>query len=118
MDWVVSTNPAVSGPYDIILALSVTKWIHLEHLDLGLLIFFRKIKSALASGGYSVMELQTWDSYEKAIRPNAAPHFAKCLNKLTYRPETSFTKLLQDEGLNLCTTSDQLCRQINIYRKS
>lgn len=117
-DWVVSTDPALDGPYDVILALSVIKWIHLEHRDEGLLSFFRKCCTELASGGYLVLEPQPWESYQKAVRPKAAPHFAKNLESLIYRPETSFTNLLQDEGLTLCATSDQLRRPITIYRKA
>lgn len=117
-DCVVSTDPAISGPYDVILALSVIKWIHLEHLDEGLVAFFRRCGSSLVSGGYLIVELQTWDSYEKSIRPHTAPHFAESLKQLKYRPETSFTDLLRNEGLNLCATSDRLRRRISVYRKA
>ncbi|KAL1606553.1 hypothetical protein SLS60_003958 [Paraconiothyrium brasiliense] len=117
-DWVVSTDPALAGPFHVILVLSVIKWIHLEHLDEGLVNFFRKCSTSLASGGYLILEAQNWDSYQKAVRPNAAPHFAKNLERLKYRPETSFTHLLRDQGLNLCATSDQLRRPITIYRKA
>jgi 7SK snRNA methylphosphate capping enzyme len=117
-DWLVSTHPILVGPFDAILVLSVIKWIHLEHLDEGLVTFFRKCSTSLASGGYLILEAQNWDSYQKAVRSNAAPHFAKNLERLQYRPETSFTKLLQDEGLNLCATSDQLRRPITIYCKA
>ncbi|KAF2714552.1 hypothetical protein K504DRAFT_478008 [Pleomassaria siparia CBS 279.74] len=116
-DWVLSANPAISGPYDVILALSVIKWIHLEHLDQGLLTFFDKCSSSLASGGYLVVELQPWTSYQNAIRPNKAPHFAESFAKLEYRPETSFDGLLQQRGLNLCATSTSLSRRISVYRK-
>lgn len=117
-DWVVSTDPAIAGPYDFILALNVIKWIHLEHLDAGVATFFQRCNASLATGGYLVIELQTWDSYQKAVLPNAAPHFAANLAKLKYRPETSFPELLRDQGFNLCATSAQLRRQINIYRKA
>lgn len=117
-DWVVSTDPVLAGPYDIILVLSVVKWIHLEHLDEGLVTFFHKCSTSLASGGHLILEAQDWDSYQKAVRPNAAPHFAKNLDRLKYRPETSFTELLHDQGLNLCATSDQLRRPITIYCKA
>ncbi|CAI6337304.1 unnamed protein product [Periconia digitata] len=117
-DWLISTEPVLAGPYDIILALNVIKWIHLEHLDDGLVAFFRKCQASLAPGGCLVIQLQTWESYEKAVRPNAAPHFAGNLKKLQYRPDTSFAKLLQDEGLSLFTSSSQLRRHINIYRKA
>ncbi|KAF2657252.1 S-adenosyl-L-methionine-dependent methyltransferase [Lophiostoma macrostomum CBS 122681] len=116
-DWVVSTNPATTESYHVILALSVIKWIHLEHLDEGLVRFFRKCASSLASGGYFIVELQPWESYEKAIRPNTAPHFQANFQKLKYRPETSFTELLQEQGLDICTTSEALPRRIIVYRK-
>ncbi|KAF2634617.1 hypothetical protein P280DRAFT_523917 [Massarina eburnea CBS 473.64] len=117
-DWLSSANPATEGPYTRILALNVIKWLHLEHLDHGLVAFFRKCSASLASGGYLVIQLQPWDSYEKAVRPNKAPHFAGNLAQLKYRPETSFAKLLQDEGLTLHASSSQLRRRIDIYRKS
>ena len=117
-DWPLSTDPALDGPYDIILALNVIKWIHLEHLDDGLVAFFRKCQASLASGGYMIVQLQTWESYEKAVRPNAAPQFAANLGKLQYRPESSFAKLLQDEGLHLYKSTSQLRRRIDIYRKA
>jgi 7SK snRNA methylphosphate capping enzyme len=94
----------------------VIKWIHLEHQDDGLKTFFRRCSSSLKPGGYLVIELQTWDSYEKAIRPGAAPHFAKNMKSLVYRPE-SFEELLADEGLTLCARSDVLPRRISVYRK-
>ncbi|KAF2629400.1 Bin3-domain-containing protein [Macroventuria anomochaeta] len=116
-DWVASANRAISGPFDVILALSVIKWIHLEHLDEGVRTFFRKCATCLRSGGHLVIELQTWDSYEKAVRPNHSPHFSENLKQLTYRPETSFDGLLAEHGLRLCASSTELPRRINVYRK-
>jgi len=117
-DWLVTTNRETLGPYDIILALSVIKWIHLEHLDQGLRDFFAKCSSSLKPGGHLVIELQKWDSYQKAIRPHTAPHFGQSLKTLRYRPETSFDELLANEGLTLCASSSALPRQMNVYRKS
>lgn len=116
-DYVLSTNRDLDGPHDVILALSIIKWIHLEHLDQGLLAFFRKCATSLKPGGCLVVELQTWDSYEKAIRPNTAPHFGANFQLLEYRPETSFDDLLAKEGLVLCASSTALPRRINVYRK-
>lgn len=101
----------------MILALSVIKWIHLEHLDDGLKIFFGKCATCLRSGGHLVIELQTWDSYEKAVRPNHSPHFSQNLKQLVYRPETSFETLLAEIGLRLCASSTELPRPIHVYRK-
>lgn len=116
-DWVASADRAISGPYDVILALSVIKWIHLEHLDEGLETFFRKCAICLRSGGYLVIELQTWDSYEKAVRPNHSPHFSDNLKQLVYRPELSFDGLLAGHGLTLCASSTELPRPLKVYRK-
>ncbi|KAH7408697.1 S-adenosyl-L-methionine-dependent methyltransferase [Phaeosphaeria sp. MPI-PUGE-AT-0046c] len=115
-DW--ATDRDSTGFYDVILALSVIKWIHLEHLDQGLKSFFAKCVTSLAPGGHLVVELQTWESYEKAVRPNKAPHFLPNFKQLQYRPETSFDQLLADQGLVLCASSDALKRPIKIYRKS
>ncbi|KAF2993448.1 hypothetical protein E8E13_001848 [Curvularia kusanoi] len=116
-DWVASADRAISDPCDVILALSVIKWIHLEHLDEGLLNFFRKSADCLRPGGHLVIELQTWDSYEKAVRPNHSPHFQENLKQLVYRPETSFTALLSGLGLTLCASSAELPRRLDVYRK-
>lgn len=116
-DWVASADRAISGPYDVILALSVIKWIHLEHLDEGVETFFRKCATCLRSGGHLIIELQTWDSYEKAVRPNHSPHFRENMKQLVYRPETSFEGLLAEHGLRLVASSTELPRRINVYRK-
>ncbi|KAI9823792.1 MAG: hypothetical protein M1819_001139 [Sarea resinae] len=116
-DWALSASSSPSqGRYDVILALSVIKWIHLEHLDAGLRALFRKFASALNGGGYLILELQPWSSYEKAIHPRKAPHFASSLRKLTIRPE-DFDSLLGEEGLNHVVTSLELPRSICIYQK-
>ncbi|EMD93126.1 hypothetical protein COCC4DRAFT_44573 [Bipolaris maydis ATCC 48331] len=117
-DWALPTGHPFQDTYDVILALSVIKWIHLEHGDQGLVAFFAKCSNSLAPGGYLVIELQPWDSYLKAVRPNHAPHFQQSLNNLKYRPEESFDKLLRDQGLHLCASSDALPRRINVYQKA
>ncbi|KAF2203521.1 Bin3-domain-containing protein [Delitschia confertaspora ATCC 74209] len=116
-DWLKSSGPDTSGPYYVILAMSIVKWIHLEHRDEGLLEFFKKCSASLEQGGYLVLEIQPWKSYEKAVQPRKAPHFKENLNGLKYRPETSFSELLSLQGLKLCATSEALPRQINVYRK-
>ncbi|OCK99000.1 S-adenosyl-L-methionine-dependent methyltransferase [Cenococcum geophilum 1.58] len=116
-DWAVSNNPATSGPFHVLLALSVIKWIHLEHLDGGLEAFFKKCASSLVEGGYLVLEIQPWKSYEKAVGPKKSPHFRENLKRIKHRPETSFTELLEQHGLFHFAMSEELPRRISVYRK-
>lgn len=52
--------------FDLVLCFSLTKWIHLHYGDDGILDFFKRIKSALRSGGILALEIQPWRSYSQA----------------------------------------------------
>ncbi|CAN6456602.1 unnamed protein product [Victoria cruziana] len=54
--------------YDTILCLSVTKWIHLNWGDDGLIKLFSKIWKLLRPGGMLLLEPQPWKSYERKRR--------------------------------------------------
>ncbi|KAF8981063.1 hypothetical protein BDQ17DRAFT_897106, partial [Cyathus striatus] len=58
-DWNLHDIPEDKDGYDVVLALSITKWIHLHTLDAGLLSFFRRIFSVLRQGGVLVLETTT-----------------------------------------------------------
>lgn len=46
--------------------LSITKWIHMNNGDEGLMRFFQKVYDVLKPGGVFLLEPQEWKSYATA----------------------------------------------------
>ncbi len=68
-DWAVTE--ADLGSADTIMCLSVTKWVHLNAGDAGLLAMFAKFAATLSPGGLLVLEPQPWRSYRAALHKQA-----------------------------------------------
>ncbi|KAL9330147.1 hypothetical protein ACSQ67_005150 [Phaseolus vulgaris] len=109
--------------YDTILCLSVTKWIHLNWGDDGLITLFSEIWELLRPGGIFVVEPQPWKSYES--NRNVSETTAANYRNITIRPE-QFQEILLDKigfrtveditsGLTLSKTGFN--RPILVFRK-
>ncbi|GAA5895428.1 hypothetical protein JCM6882_006247 [Rhodosporidiobolus microsporus] len=67
-DWVEEKVQEDEEGYDVIIAFSITKWIHLTALNAGLLTFFRKCFTSLLPGGRLILEPQPFSSYARTLK--------------------------------------------------
>ena len=59
------------GSYGVVLCLAVTKWVHINYGDRGLLTLFRRLHSYLQPGGRLLLGAQPWASYRGTSRVSA-----------------------------------------------
>lgn len=62
------------GQYDIIMCLGVTKWVHLQSGDVGLVRLFNRAYQSLSPGGLFILEPQPWSSYNRSKRASVSVH--------------------------------------------
>jgi len=84
-DWVNERIPKDEPGYDVILAFSVSKWIHLNGGDAGLRQFFERVYAALVPRGTFVLEAQPRESYIKARKLH--PTLQENAQRLQIQPE-------------------------------
>ncbi|KAG6877987.1 hypothetical protein C0993_001192 [Termitomyces sp. T159_Od127] len=94
-DWVATRIPEDMDGYDVVIAFSISKWIHLNGGDAAIDTFFRRVYDVLKPGGIFVLEPQAWDTYAKAKRMDE--RLKENANKLRMRPE-DFKDLLGTIG--------------------
>lgn len=70
INFMLPTYEFVPDAYDVILLLSITKWLHLHHGDEGLRTLFRRLAESLPSGGILIVEPQERENYARAVKKN------------------------------------------------
>ncbi|EDV29556.1 uncharacterized protein TRIADDRAFT_19869 [Trichoplax adhaerens] len=89
--------------YDVILCLSLTKWIHLNWGDEGVKKLFKRIFMNLRHDGILILEPQSIESYKKKKRLSAT--FRKNFDEIKLMPDQFNDYLLSEEiGFSSCQT--------------
>lgn len=110
--------------YDVILCLSITKWVHLNWGDEGLKRMFRRIYRHLSPGGILILEPQPWSSYGK--RKKLTESIYKNFCRISLKPDQFTSYLLSSEvGFSSyellaapCASSKGFQRPIYAFHKS
>jgi len=97
-------NPISTEQFDIITCMSVTKWIHLNWGDAGIITLFNKVYSSLPLGGKFIVEPQDWKSYKK--KRNLTEIIYQNYKTIKLRPD-DFPKVLKDTGFTSVDRIDQ-----------
>lgn len=101
--------------YDTILALSITKWIHLNWGDDGLKRFFRRIFLALKPGGRFILEPQAWPSYIKKKKMTETTY--RNFHHIKFKPNEFKRFLLRDVGFSSCEVIGTPMNQSKGFRR-
>lgn len=93
-DFVTSWRLLPLEHYDTIVCLSMTKWVHLNWGDEGLISLFAKFWRLLHPGGILVLEPQPWESYYKNRLTTEVTRMN--YNYIVYKPDL-FQEILLDK---------------------
>ncbi|XP_019941487.1 7SK snRNA methylphosphate capping enzyme isoform X2 [Paralichthys olivaceus] len=82
--------------YDVILCLSVTKWVHLNWGDTGVKRLFKRVYRHLRPGGLFILEPQPWESYVR--RRKLTDNITGNYNSIRLRPDQFSSYLTSEVG--------------------
>lgn len=88
--------------YDLIMCMSVTKWVHLNWGDAGIKTLFQKCYDLLAPGGRFILEPQRWRSYKK--KRNISETTRRNFHAITLKPKDFPNVLLNEIGFSSMKT--------------
>lgn len=119
---VSSGGPRKSAAFDTVTCMSVTKWIHLNWGDEGILSAFKRFQQLVRVGGYLIVEIQDWQSYRK--KKDMTKTTMENFKSLKLRPE-SFVQILTDryyfkfieEIVPANTISKGFARPISVFQR-
>lgn len=83
-----------AGQWDVVMLLSVVKWLHLNNSDAVLVELFQRLFEIVVPGGFLVLEPQDWANYKRAAKK--CPSLRESFKKLELRPP--FTETLLEGG--------------------
>ncbi|RKP13040.1 Bicoid-interacting protein 3-domain-containing protein, partial [Piptocephalis cylindrospora] len=98
VDWIVDSRGETEeeGAYDVILCLSVAKWIHLHHGDKGIRRLFDRAFRSLAPMGRFILEPQAWSTY--ARRAKMSPKMQQNYDGIQLKPDDFVRVLVEQVG--------------------
>lgn len=106
------------GQYDVIMCLGVTKWVHLQVGDGGVIRLFRRAYHSLSPGGLFILEPQPWSCYSHSKRASETTYLN--YQRVRLRPEQFTCYLMDSVGFTsyrlLKHTGNQ--RPIYVFHKS
>ncbi|XP_069002644.1 7SK snRNA methylphosphate capping enzyme-like [Embiotoca jacksoni] len=82
--------------YDVILCLSVTKWVHLNWGDGGLKRLFKRVYRHLRPGGMFILEPQPWESYVR--RKKLTDNISRNYHSIRLKPDQFSSYLTSEVG--------------------
>jgi len=115
-DWAQFDCGIQLGSIDIVLALSITKWFHINNGDLGLRCFMRRLYAVLKQEGLIILEPQYWSSYDKATQKIRSRETNHRSSKLLQSRPMEFSSLFEKSGSFIGEISVKIARRGKIVK--